>query len=142
MRVSLTDLPGFAATFLASLPRERGGTAYVAGLSGDLGAGKTTFVQALAKALGVPAAVTSPTFVLVQRYPVVRPPFSNLIHIDAYRLSPDEKDTFGWKGYAADPANLVVVEWPERLPGGMPPGMRLLRFEVVDDATREITDHA
>jgi tRNA threonylcarbamoyladenosine biosynthesis protein TsaE len=140
MEVSLEGLGDFAKHFVDGLPKQRGPGAYIVGLSGDLGAGKTAFVQKVAAALGAPATPTSPTFVLAQTYPVARPPFTKLVHIDAYRLSPEMKDTMGWKEYSAEPENLVLVEWPERIPGGMPPGMRVLSFTVTGETERSIED--
>lgn len=137
MDVSLAGLSDFAREFVARLPHENVGKIHIVGLQGELGAGKTAFVQEVAKTLGVDAPVRSPTYIIVQNYPIHHPPFSRLIHIDAYRLSLDEKDTFGWAGYAADPENLVLVEWPERLPE-FPLHAPILRFEVVDDTTRSI----
>lgn len=140
MEVSLAQLPDFAKSFIAQLPKTKGAQAYIVGLSGDLGTGKTAFVQQIAKALGVFSPVTSPTFVLAQTYQIQHAPFSRLVHIDAYRLSPDEKDTFGWKEYAKNPENLIFAEWPERIPGGMPERIERLQFSVVAEDTRNITE--
>lgn len=76
-------------------------------LEGDLGAGKTTFTQGLAAAMGVPGRVNSPTFCIVQEH-------GKLVHMDLYRLK-DEEDVLaiGWEDYLADGA-ILVVEWPER----------------------------
>ena len=140
MKVSLSALPAFAKDFVAALPRVKGVHAHAVTLSGELGAGKTTFVQSVARELGVNALVTSPTFILLQLYAIDRPPFKRLIHVDAYRLSPGEKDTIGWSEYGADPENLILLEWPERLPGGAPRDARGLEFKVVDETTRDISE--
>ncbi|MBI3573681.1 tRNA (adenosine(37)-N6)-threonylcarbamoyltransferase complex ATPase subunit type 1 TsaE [Candidatus Kaiserbacteria bacterium] len=140
MEVSLEDLPDFAKDFIARLPKTPRERAYVVGLRGELGAGKTTFVQELAQVLGVTNPVTSPTFVIVQTYPITHPSFSRLIHVDAYRLTPEGKDTIGWKEYAADPENLILAEWPERLPAGARADM-ILEFLVAGENTRSITEH-
>lgn len=86
-------------------------------LEGDLGAGKTTFTQALAAALGVRGRVTSPTFCIVQEhhpsaesrlYPHL------LVHMDLYRLTgEDDVLAIGWEDYRSEGA-ILVVEWPER----------------------------
>ena len=79
-------------------------------LEGDLGAGKTTFTQGLAAALGVPGRVNSPTFCIVQEHrgPVL------LVHMDLYRLHGEEDVlAIGWEDYLAEGA-ILVVEWPER----------------------------
>src|SRR5690349_20654727 len=67
-------------------------------LEGDLGAGKTTFVRALASGLGIdPGTVSSPTFVMVNQYRPAAPGSPELVHVDAYRLrSPDDLDSLGW----------------------------------------------
>lgn len=140
MKVTLTELPTFAHSFLESLPKELGVGAEVVGLRGDLGAGKTTFVQEVAKALGVSARVTSPTFVIAQAYPIHFGPFERLIHIDAYRLDATETDTVGWGAYTKDPRNLILVEWPERVPAGFPTHTRLLEFTVLGDTERNIEE--
>ncbi len=80
-------------------------------LSGDLGAGKTTFVRGLAAGLGVPPEeVSSPTFTLIQEYRGGRLP---LYHVDLYRLAPPEVDDLGLDDLVHE-GGIVVVEWPER----------------------------
>ena len=124
---------------MAELPVVAGVHAHVVGLSGDLGAGKTTFVQNVAKELGGTQAVTSPTFVLAQRYTIQRAPFTSLIHIDAYRLKEDETHTIGWERFYTDPTNLILIEWPEKLVGVFPPDAPVLNFAVVDETHRTIS---
>jgi tRNA threonylcarbamoyl adenosine modification protein YjeE len=148
MQVSLADLSDFAKRFVAELPATPGVGAHVVGLKGDLGAGKTTFVQMVAKELGVTATVTSPTFVFVQVYGIDHGPFRRLVHIDAYRLSKDDPDTIGWREYRADPANLILVEWPEHLPGltasagDFGATFPIIEFKVIDDASRDVVHYA
>ena len=86
-------------------------------LEGDLGAGKTTFTQGLAKAMGVAGRVTSPTFCIVQEHraedPAPGAP-SLLVHMDLYRLhGEDDVIAIGWEDYLSEGA-VLVVEWPER----------------------------
>jgi len=106
--------------------------ATVVGLFGDLGAGKTTFVQNIAKNLGIKQKINSPTFVLMKRYPIKlsgrstsgKLEWKNIYHIDAYRLEgkdiKKELEILGWKEIISNPKNLVLVEWPEILDGFMP----------------------
>lgn len=80
-------------------------------IAGDLGAGKTTLVQAICRGYGVTDEVTSPTFALVHRY---NAPKSPVFHLDLYRLErPDELTNIGWDEIMSEEA-LVLIEWPER----------------------------
>jgi len=98
-------------------------------LSGDLGAGKTTFVQALAKALGVTEPVQSPTYVLMKKYQTTSSKFQTLVHVDLYRLEkPEELETLKLEEMFADPGALVAIEWPERAHGKLPKPDRTLLF--------------
>ncbi len=95
-------------------------------LSGDLGAGKTTLVQEIARQLGVEQALQSPTFVIYKVYPLRRPaadplPWKTLVHGDMYRLqSPEEMQLLGWEALLADPENIICIEWPEKIEGIIP----------------------
>ena len=81
---SLKETRKLAETFLEKLKAQK--EAIVIGLSGDLGSGKTTFVQAVAKELGITEHVTSPTFVIMKKYGIKHSHFNTLVHIYAYRL--------------------------------------------------------
>ena len=123
-----------AAQLAAHLPN--GG---VIALQGELGAGKTTFVQGLARALGITRPVTSPTFTLVGEYPgdsVL------LVHMDLYRLrSPDDLLTIGFQEYL-DRKALVAVEWPERAGDLLPPETIRVTITLARDArSRRFTVH-
>lgn len=114
--------------------------ATVVGLSGDLGSGKTSFVQGVAEALGVAEHVTSPTFILERIYQVRHDKFTKLIHIDCYRLdSAEEFNHLGLEEHLQDPATLILIEWPERVAGALPADMLTLNFKFLDDTTREIS---
>ena len=81
--------------------------AVVIGLQGELGSGKTRFVQGFAKGLGIRQRLTSPTFVLMKKY-------KNLYHIDCYRLNkPKDLLDLDFKEIIDDSQNIVVVEWAE-----------------------------
>ncbi len=114
--------------------------AVVVGLYGDLGSGKTTFAQALAKLFGVTETVTSPTFVIEKIYKVNSSRFSHLIHIDAYRLeSGKELERLGWKDILGDPKHLILIEWPERVADILPKETKKIHFTFVDETTRKIS---
>ncbi|MBI2045959.1 MAG: tRNA (adenosine(37)-N6)-threonylcarbamoyltransferase complex ATPase subunit type 1 TsaE [Parcubacteria group bacterium] len=91
--------------------------AAVIGLTGDLGAGKTTFVKAFARGLGIKETVVSPTFVLERVYKLPKTsPFSHLVHIDAYRLKgAGELLGLGWDALIANPKNLIMIEWADNV---------------------------
>jgi tRNA threonylcarbamoyl adenosine modification protein YjeE len=101
----------------------------VVAISGDVGAGKTTLVQAICRGAGVREDVTSPTFALVHRYEGARFP---VYHLDLYRTrSPDELTQMGWDEIVEEHA-LVLIEWPERAGERLPSGALPLELEHVD----------
>lgn len=97
-------------------------------LEGDLGAGKTTFTQGLAAALGVPGRVNSPTFCIVQEHRGA----VLLVHMDLYRLhGEDDVIAIGWEDYLAEGA-ILVVEWPERAGSLVPNTAKRVVFRHLD----------
>jgi len=110
-------------------------------LSGELGAGKTSFTQALAKAYGIEEHVTSPTFVLEKIYRLPEGKgFTRLAHIDAYRLkSGTELSSLGFADLMNDPHTLVVLEWPEMVVDGLPSADIAISLVVTDDQSRTLT---
>ena len=116
------------------------GRATVVGLYGDLGAGKTTFVQAVARAVGITEKVNSPTFLIVKSYKLQVGSLKTLVHIDAYRLkSSEELRKLRFEELLADPNNLILVEWADKVADLLPPDHIQLQFEFVDDNTRKIS---
>jgi tRNA threonylcarbamoyladenosine biosynthesis protein TsaE len=104
-------------------------------LSGDLGAGKTTFVRGLAEGLGIdPREVSSPTFTLVHEYRHGR---LTLYHADLYRLERAATEDLGLEEIGVRDG-VLAIEWPDRLSHDIA-GARLIRIELVDDVTRTIT---
>lgn len=99
-------------------------------LDGDLGAGKTLFVQNLAASLGVQGEVTSPTFNLMNVYEDGRLP---LVHFDLYRLEQEyELDEIGFYDYAENPDGLVLIEWAEKFPECLPEDHIALQIQRTD----------
>ncbi len=135
--VSLADLEMEARALVGRLSPTPGAATLVT-LSGELGAGKTAFTQAVAKAYGVAESVTSPTFVLEKVYTL--PPesgFAHLIHIDAYRLeSADELRVLGWDSLMREEGNLVLLEWPENVAGALPTAATAIRLTPRADGSR------
>jgi tRNA threonylcarbamoyladenosine biosynthesis protein TsaE len=99
-----------------------GKTATIVTLSGELGAGKTTLIKGIYKGLGSKARVTSPTFIIMRRSVLKNAgAFKNVFHIDAYRLaSGDALATLGVQEIFSEPANIVLLEWPERVVSMIP----------------------
>ena len=128
-----------SATKLAHelMPKEH---AAVVALTGDLGAGKTTFAQAFAKALGVDEHVTSPTYVIEKRYPLTNQKFAHLVHIDAYRLADaDELRKLDWESTARDLKNLIIIEWADRVSELIPADAIRISLAYLDEDTRTLT---
>lgn len=131
-----------AAQFVGELsPREDGATLVT--LSGELGAGKTSFAQALARELGVNEPVTSPTFVLEKVYELPEASgrgFTRLVHIDAYRLDGAEAlAPLGFTEIMREPRNLVVLEWPERVHEALPASASAITLAVLPDNARSLS---
>jgi tRNA threonylcarbamoyladenosine biosynthesis protein TsaE len=120
-----------ALTLLAARPRG----ARVLALTGDLGAGKTTFVQGLLRALGIKSKVLSPTFILMQSFKVLtfkgrQASVSRFWHIDCYRIDhPQELKILGLAAILKDPHALVVVEWAEKIKEILPNDAIWIQFE-------------
>lgn len=146
---SIPELETYAKGVLESLSGLPHEGAVVLALAGDLGAGKTAFVKAVAKELGITEHITSPTFVIMKMYDLLvegnkatrqQFGFKTLVHIDAYRLeSAHELEVLGWKELCADPDALIAIEWPEKVPGAIPQNAHHFVFEHIDETTRKIT---
>lgn len=108
-------------------------------LSGDLGAGKTQFVQGVAAGLGISAQVTSPTFNILLEYYQGRIP---LYHFDLYRL--DDQDELEDTGYydTIDADGVSFIEWGEKFPGALRYGYLEIRILVAEDGGRRVFAHA
>ena len=108
-------------------------------LSGDLGAGKTQFVQGVAAGLGVRDQVTSPTFNILLTYPAGSLP---LYHFDLYRL--EEADELEDIGYyeTIDGDGASFVEWGEKFPEALPYGYLEISIRVDDEGNRSVRTHA
>jgi len=139
---SLQEFQTQAKEFTRSLVPSKVGATVVA-LSGELGAGKTTFTKEVAEVLGVVGDITSPTFVIEKVYGLPRAQsrgFARLIHIDAYRLtSEQELEVLGWREIVSAPENLILLEWPEHVAEIVPKEAIRIRLKVLGEDSREIT---
>ncbi|MFZ8845535.1 tRNA (adenosine(37)-N6)-threonylcarbamoyltransferase complex ATPase subunit type 1 TsaE [Thermoflexus sp.] len=108
----------------------------VVAVQGPLGAGKTRFIQGLAKGLGVTDPVQSPSFVLIQAYPL--PDGGRLYHVDLYRLSePGEAWALGLWDLFEEPA-VIAIEWPERAAGLIPEPYLRVTLSPLGDSGRRV----
>lgn len=106
-------------------------------LYGNLGAGKTTFVQGLAKGLGIKHRIISPTFIILRTYYLDK---GNFYHVDLYRLqSEKEIEAIGLIDLMGKNENIVVIEWPEKLGSLLPQNAWRLHFESQGEDNRLIT---
>lgn len=112
----------------------------VLALYGDLGSGKTTFVQGLAEGLGVKKRVLSPTFVFQRTYNLESQKYQKLHHIDLYRLSSiADAHTIGIEEVLSERDALIAIEWPEIIEEILPKETIRIRFKKIAEDEREIT---
>ena len=143
---------------LSRIPFKKG--ALVVALQGELGSGKTTFLQGFAKGLGIKEKILSPTFIILRKFEIrnskslptgdlpkgdetnskskIQRP-KTFYHIDAYRLkSACDLYELGWNEIIKDPQNIIVVEWADRVRGAMSRDAVWIRFRWCGEAEREI----
>lgn len=116
--------------------------ARVLALYGELGSGKTTFVQGLAKGLGVKQRIISPTFVIVRNYElgIMNYGMRSFYHVDLYRIeSPKHLAGLGLEDIINDRQNVVIIEWAERMGDLLPKNRVDIRFEYINEGKRRIT---
>ncbi len=105
----------------------------IVAVSGELGAGKTTLIRAIAHGLGVHESVTSPTFALVHRYTGRN---GSVYHVDAYRIKPREIADLGIDDMLAEKDAVILVEWPERLGDAAPAFTHHIALEEAEGGAR------
>jgi tRNA threonylcarbamoyladenosine biosynthesis protein TsaE len=151
------ETKGVAREFTRTL---RGGEVVL--LDGDLGSGKTTFVQGILEALGAEKPYTSPTFVIAKSYelasrdqktehgeseqekssPITHSPLSvirTVHHIDTYRVESKDILDLGWEEILRDDRAVTLLEWPERVRDILPPHAKTIHFEHRGGTNRKIT---
>ncbi len=113
--------------------------AIVLGLEGELGSGKTTFLQGFAKGLGIKQKILSPTFVIVKSYKLKVKSFKFFYHLDCYRLKkPREILALGFKEIISNPENIAAIEWADRTKKVLPENTLVIKFEFIDKKRRRI----
>ena len=138
---TIKELAVFAEVFIAALRTKKAtlSGAVVVALSGDLGAGKTTLVQFLAKSLGVTDVVTSPTFTIMKGYETKDTAFNRLVHMDAYRIeSLDELRPLHVAEIFSADKTLFCIEWAEKIAAALPADIVTLDIKTSGEV-RQIT---
>ncbi len=108
-------------------------------LAGDLGAGKTTFTQELAKFLGVSETVTSPTFAVMKIYPLEHERFDTLVHIDTYRFENEsEAEPLRLKEMFSKDRSVVCVEWPDKISSYVPTDAVRVSIDIGEGEERRV----
>jgi tRNA threonylcarbamoyladenosine biosynthesis protein TsaE len=109
-------------------------------LPGDLGAGKTTFVQGFLESLGAIRPYISPTFVIMKQYdlPVPVNGIERVYHLDAYRVAAKDLSTLGFTEWLADKQGVVLLEWPEHARELIPKDAKNISFFWKSESEREI----
>lgn len=115
--------------------------ALVLGLIGDLGGGKTTFLQGFARGLGIKERILSPSFVIMKRFEMInKKNFVNFYHFDCYRIeNAGEILNLGFREIISNPQNITSIEWADRITQILPKDTLILKFEFIDQKTRKIT---
>lgn len=109
-------------------------------LYGELGSGKTTFVQGFARGLGIKQRIISPTFIIIRQYKVSPSRRNAFYHIDLYRIeSPQDFEGLGLEEILNDSGNIVAIEWAERMGELLPKDRIDIEFEYADEGKRRIT---
>jgi tRNA threonylcarbamoyladenosine biosynthesis protein TsaE len=118
-----------AREILLQKPRK---IATILALQGDLGGGKTSFLQGFAKGLGIKEKILSPTFVIMKR-------FGNFYHFDCYRINkPEEILELGFGEIISNPENIVAIEWPEKIKKLLPKNSIIIKLKFINQNKREI----
>lgn len=142
LKIKQKDINKVTKGLLSKVLKTKNDKARIIALSGNLGAGKTTLTQDLAREIGVKEVVVSPTFVIMKIYNVLPDSeyfssFKKMVHIDAYRLESNEDlENIGWSQISSDKDNLIIIEWPENIKEHLDPKATYVLLEHVDNETR------
>ena len=115
--------------------------AVIISLEGDLGSGKTCFLQGFASGLGIKEKITSPTFVIMKKYKLndKKISFSYFYHIDCYRIKkPKELLCLGFKKIISEPQNIIAIEWADQIKNILPKKNINIKFIFIDKNKRKI----
>jgi len=122
---------GLLASTIVSQKRTPSKNALIIALAGDLGAGKTTFVQGFLRGLGIKKKITSPTFILIKNYSITQlSNYQNVYHLDCYRIKKaSELSKIGLKEILECPQNIILIEWAEKIKRILPKNTIWIKFK-------------
>jgi len=127
-----------AKEFIGFKEQKKG--ALIIALKGDLGAGKTTFMQGFAKGLQIKDNLLSPTFIIFNRYSLKLDKFKNLYHFDCYRIEREEEIiNLEFDEIISNKENIVCIEWPENIEKLIPEESIFVSFDILEGDKRKIT---
>lgn len=148
---SVSQTKKIGAALVKEILGKKSKKAVILGLNGELGGGKTTFLQGFAKGLGIKEKILSPTFVIIRKFPIptkvslrraaggLESKFQTFYHIDCYRIEkPKEILDLGFKEIISGSQNIVAVEWADRIRKILPKDTLTLRFEFINKNKRKI----
>ena len=134
-----TKKVGLALAFVLGKESINSKQALIIALEGDLGSGKTTFIQGLAQGLKIKENILSPTFVIQKNFSLLLKNYKNLYHIDAYRLkNPEELLELGFEDLIRNPENLIVIEWADKIKKLLPRNIFKIEFINLGKNKRKI----
>jgi tRNA threonylcarbamoyladenosine biosynthesis protein TsaE len=129
---ALSDIKNAAEQFLAAA-----GTTSVFAFHGEMGAGKTTFINAVCEVMGVKDTISSPTFSIINQYSTVTG--KTVYHMDLYRLKDDEEAVNTGVEDCLYSGNICLVEWPEKAPGIFPDDTLHVTIISIGTDTRKLS---
>jgi len=132
-------IASFFVKYIIDCPARGRKKGLVISLEGDLGAGKTEFVKGIGKALQVKENIFSPTYLLMKSFPLQNSCFQFLWHLDCYRLEKEEEaKVLDLEELFSDPANLIFVEWGDKIKNLLPSSCWTIHFLIKKENTRLI----
>ena len=115
--------------FAKKILKKKSSCPIVVGLKGDLGSGKTTFIQGFARGLGIKNRIMSPTFIIFRHYLLRKKSRAHLFHMDAYRIKKSsELKHLNFEEILSLPKSVMLIEWPEKIKKALPRKIRWLEF--------------
>jgi len=144
LSVNPSQTKKFGQGLAREILKDSGNKSLIIGLEGDLGGGKTTFLQGFAKELKIKRKVLSPTFVIVRKFSIpkdkkIKSRFLKFYHIDCYRIEkPKDILELDFKKIISDSRNVIAIEWVNRIKGMLPKRIIFIKFKFINKNTREI----